>query len=293
MQERTSIVDFGQLAALAGDTFAGEVRLVRHRDPSLDVEELYYANPAALQVYQAYQDRRLFECDRIYAFLGLDNARALFVGAYDVVERPTVRTPLPAVADVPKELQEAVRDWHTRTQDAWRYELVHNPVLSALEMRVVIGWSGRMTLTSRAQPVVELRAPGSLGPCPDYEHIDLSLARLRHLIRNEDANVTWKDRLSAVCGIYLLSDRKRNRLYVGKTSAKQGFWDRWKAYANASSGNVLVDAAFALGELDPAETYLSVLSVVPRGSAKLADIEALESRWKTRLRTRQAGLNAN
>ena len=54
------------------------------------------------------------------------------------------------------------------------------------------------------KPVAELREGHELHPCPDYEEIEVSLAKLKFIYAHEAANSSWKDRLSAVGGIYLL-----------------------------------------------------------------------------------------
>lgn len=46
------------------------------------------------------------------------------------------------------------------------------------------------------RPVVELRAPNNLGPCPDYREVDVSFAKLAFLIRHEEANFSLRNKLS-------------------------------------------------------------------------------------------------
>jgi hypothetical protein len=70
----------------------------------------------------------------------------------------------------------------------------------------------------------------------DYREIDLTLAKLAFLTCNEEANPSWRDKLSAVGGIYLLTDRASDRLYVGQAGGEAGFWGRWKEYAEQRTG---------------------------------------------------------
>ncbi|XXY54757.1 hypothetical protein WME91_26855 [Sorangium sp. So ce269] len=119
------------------------------------------------------------------------------------------------------------------------YDLVRDPRFVALEMRVVVDWGpGVLSWHQWAldKPVVELKDPNSLGPCPDYRDIDLSLAKLAFSTRHEEANPSWRDKLLAVGGIYLLTDRARGRLYVGQAGGETGFWGRWRAYADQRTG---------------------------------------------------------
>jgi hypothetical protein len=41
-------------------------------------------------------------------------------------------------------------------------------------------------------------------------------------MRHEEANPSWRDKLSAVGGIYLLTDRAHGRLYVGQAGGEAG-----------------------------------------------------------------------
>jgi hypothetical protein len=45
---------------------------------------------------------------------------------------------------------------------------------------------------------LESRDPNSHGPSPDYLEVDVSLAKLAFLLRHEEANPSWRDKLSAV-----------------------------------------------------------------------------------------------
>lgn len=47
----------------------------------------------------------------------------------------------------------------------------------------------------------------------------------------------WKDKLSAVAGVYLITDTKTGKHYVGSASGAQGgIWGRWSEYAHTKHG---------------------------------------------------------
>ncbi len=278
----------------------GRWKMVRHLDNRAgapDLLELLRADPAAFDFYQADQTTDVFgKCDGIFAFAGRPNRRALFLGGWRV--RGT-RSPAPvAIDEVPLALRPLYQ--HLLNQnDAlcnYRYDLAHDPVFQPLERAVEIDW-GRGAITwhqwDLEKRVVGLRSQGQFEPCPDYSDIDVRLGKLSEIMANETANPTWHDKLTAVGGVYLLSDRRHNRLYVGKAHGKGGFWARWKAYAQKRSGNVAVDAAFGDGTLALEDTWLSVLQVVPLGPNQARRVDELEARWKVRLRSREVGLNRN
>ena len=47
---------------------------------------------------------------------------------------------------------------------------------------------------------------------------------------------SWRAALSAVSGVYLISDRASGKLYVGSATAGEGIWSRWCAYSSTGHG---------------------------------------------------------
>jgi hypothetical protein len=293
---------FAELVARVCPALGGidKWKAVRHLDnrPGVpDLVELFHLDREALEFYQAEQSKDVFGgCEGIFSFLGLPGRRALFIGAYQV--RGARTATLPDASTVPVALRGMYESARRDECDVVRYyyDLIRDPRFAALEMRVVVDW-GLAALTWHQwgldKPVVELRDPNTLGPCPDYRELEVSLAKLAFLTRHEDANPSWRDKLSAVGGIYLLTDRARGRLYVGQAGGEAGFWGRWKAYAEQCTGNVAIDPAFEAGELRPESAMLSILDVVPRSASAKIVLDRLEVRWKERLCTRLVGYNRN
>ncbi len=252
-----------------------------------------YADRKEFEYFQQDQAGKKYNCDHIVSTIKISPTRALVIGAYDVGRAVPLDL---ATVKPPESLVEGYANWRDAPADAkkppFRYELTPNDVLKHLEKRVVIDVPNRgMKLNDIDRAVVELRDAGSIGPCPDYDDLDVSLATLLEVFKNPSSNPEWKERLSSVGGIYLMTDYANNKLYVGKTDAKQGFWSRWEAYAKQRSGNKLVDPAFKDGRLLLSLTRMSILAVVPRASATEAVIEKHEHRWMNRLRTRVTGYN--
>jgi hypothetical protein len=281
-----------------GDSTAWKV--VRHMDNrpgAPDLFELTFteAGRTALEFYQAEQSKDIFgRCKGFFAFVGLRNKRALFLGAYLVraVRRQALFTP----AEVPIQLREFYRIQNTTAApgtEVFVYELEQDKRFVDLERRVVIDWGDAAVSFhqySLDKPVVELRDPESIGECPDYREVEVTLAQLEYIFAHEAANSSWKDRLAAVGGIYLLTNRANGKVYVGQA---ESFWSRWRAYANQQTGNVDLDPAFASGELTKEDTTLSILDVVPRGTGSAEELNLRENRWKIRVGSRfpQIGYN--
>ena len=81
-------------------------------------------------------------------------------------------------------------------------------------------------------------------PFPGYDRAHLTFAQLSHMVRLEYGNREWRHRLSAVNGVYLITDQRNGHHYVGSaygaSSDDGGIWRRWKSYVNSGGqgGNV-------------------------------------------------------
>ena len=82
-----------------------------------------------------------------------------------------------------------------------------------------------------------LREPYSGRSFPGYEDVDLSFAELETMVRNDRPD--WKGALESVKGVYLITDTKAEKRYVGSAYGDQGVWSRWREYIeNGHGGNV-------------------------------------------------------
>ena len=79
-----------------------------------------------------------------------------------------------------------------------------------------------------------LREPYSGRTFPGYEDIDLSFDELATLVRN--GRPDWRAALESVKGVYLLTDTKTGKRYVGSAYGDQGVWSRWCEYVTSGHG---------------------------------------------------------
>jgi len=98
---------------------------------------------------------------------------------------------------------------------------------------------------------------------------------------------SWRFALSAVAGVYLLTNPDTGKQYVGSAQGEGGFWGRWKQYAASGHGGNR-----RMQDVPAADYQVSVLEFAS-SSAKPDEIAKLESRWKQKLLSRKFGLNAN
>jgi hypothetical protein len=139
-----------------------------------------------------------------------------------------------------------------------------------------------------------LREPYTGRSFPGFEDIDLSFEELETLVRNSRPD--WKAALSSVKGIYLISDIKTGKCYVGSAYGDQGIWSRWGGYVTTGHGG---NAELRVLVSDPSLEYcrksfrFALLEYRPTPTSD-ETILAREAFWKRILLTRgEHGLNRN
>jgi hypothetical protein len=139
-----------------------------------------------------------------------------------------------------------------------------------------------------------LREPYSGRRFPGYEDIDLSFEELEALVKN--ARPDWMSALESVKGIYLLSDTKTGKRYVGSAYGDQGIWSRWCSYVvSGHGGNVELRALVTEPTLAYCRAHFRV-ALLEHRSSRTEDKTIIdrETFWKRILLTRgEYGLNHN
>jgi len=138
-----------------------------------------------------------------------------------------------------------------------------------------------------------LEEPYSVLSFPGHTNIDISFQTLVRIMKNK--NKEWMLALS-VKGIYLITDTKTGKVYVGKADGTQGVWQRWRDYYRNGHGNDQ-----GIRELIEREGYeyaienfrFSLLEVV--AGLNEQNINSRESHWKNVLlsRNEKFGYNRN
>lgn len=171
-----------------------------------------------------------------------------------------------------------------------RFDLVPSEQLADLRNRLVIGWRSPRTWrlngpTAAGYPVVEI-ADAQPIPFPGFDRLVLDRAKMQAVMR-EHRYAAWRTALSSVAGIYLITDTRDGRQYVGKADGAESLRQRWSSYAaNGHGGNV------ELRGMDPATFRYSVLRVFDPATP-MRVIDEAESHFKLALDTRKHGLNRN
>lgn len=171
------------------------------------------------------------------------------------------------------------------------FDLVPTDDLPEFRNRLVIGWSSPRAwwvrgTTAAGYPVTTIADATPL-PFPGFNKLILTYPQLQAVVR-EPRYAAWVAALSAVKGIYLITDTRDGRQYVGKADGSENIYQRWFAYAtNGHGGNV------ELRSLDPSTFQYSLLRVFDP-STPTTEINAAEQHYKIALASRWPhGLNRN
>ena len=128
---------------------------------------------------------------------------------------------------------------------------------------------------------------------PGYEDIAHDFSQLESIIHK--AQPDWKKTLEEVKGVYLITDKKNGKMYVGSAYGEAGIWARWCCYIGTGHGwtDELTKLIKQFGIDYARENFqLSVLEHMPMRTDDSKIIDR-EKHWKQVLRTRKFGYNKN
>lgn len=133
----------------------------------------------------------------------------------------------------------------------------------------------------------------SIGQFPGYKNINITKGQLEIVISQNIES--WRSALSSVKGIYLITDTKTGKLYVGKADGEDGIWGRWSVYSATNHGhNVKLKSEFGIDALPERKNDLrfSLLEIADLNAME-HEINERESHWKDILMSRVHGYNGN
>ena len=129
---------------------------------------------------------------------------------------------------------------------------------------------------------------------PGHDWIDVGFGELELLIRNDRPD--WLGALESAKGVYLITDTRTGRLYVGAAYGDRGVWSRWREYSETGDGgNAELKELLEYRSLDYCRKYFR-FSLSKSHATRIADevIVERESHWKRVLHSRgEFGLNRN
>jgi hypothetical protein len=255
------------------------VKLVRHQDtrhagrPS--PYQLWLAADGRLDLYQRIQRRPVFKGARLLAsFVATPLNETLFVGMYEN-------------KGVGKAAQGLIDPISGKDVGGLNfYNLVLSRKLDEYRGCLVVEWglgyrSWVQLARKKEKTVVEIHRAANEPPFPGFLDFCERLSGLAAI------PMSWRAALSAVAGIYLLTDPDTGKQYVGSAQGVGGFWGRWEQYATSGHGGNR-----RMQDIPAADYQVSVLEVAS-SSAGTDVLARMEGRWKQKLLSRKFGLNAN
>ncbi|MGV1035032.1 MAG: GIY-YIG nuclease family protein [Microbacteriaceae bacterium] len=162
------------------------------------------------------------------------------------------------------------------------FDLVDSRKMFSLRDRLVIGWKAPRSwwmhgYTAAPYALLEI-ADAKPMPFPGYNWLRLDYSQLQAVVR-ERRYAAWQTALASVIGIYLITDTRDGRQYVGKADGAENILQRWKAYAaNGHGGDV------HLKPLDPSSFRFSLLRIFDPATQQ-AVVDKAESHYKVALDT--------
>lgn len=260
-----------------GDVDPSDVLLLRHRVEGFDILDVWRADRPLVEAYQRRQLAGAFDPARYVAcLLPRPEGNEVFGGLYAVRgSTPADPGSVDALTGDPGKPGEAIVI----------YDLDVVPDFEYLEDRLVVEWfpkgkhpGWKQRADRNEKRVVEIAAQQER-PFPGWMEFTAPVDDLHLLPRG------WQEVLRSTSGVYLLTDR-RGRHYVGSAKGGGGLLSRWNSYRGGRSGG-------NVGLVDAVGPYtVTVLQTFDPGLDDQT-IEAIESRWKTKLGARQIGYNRN
>lgn len=284
-----AILTIGKVLKEAGLDTTKRIKLVRHKDnrkdPVIDgipvtgnPYEWYIKDRQKFIAYQSEQSDDIFKkVDFVISFIGEDGTTARMVGVYKVL-------------GLDQERIERVNNGHLF------YRMEELSGFDELNERVIIDW-GKSTITwhqwldKNDKEIIAIERKGLDWVCPDYDEIRLSFEQLQRIFTDEIS--IWKNRLSACNCIYVISDSKSGKLYVGSTYNAKGIWGRWAEYAKTGHGGDVELKNLIAADPDYAKNFTwAILQTLP---LRIDDDKAIsiETFWKEKLGRAACALNRN
>ena len=225
--------------------------------------------------WQARQSRKNFERPFVVALIQLQQQLWLFAGAY------------------------SAHGSTTAAGGEYLYRLNERRACEEINGRLVVHFQrpGRQSYLNGERYadqiiVAEIRAePESLPKFPGFKRVQITKAQLDLIVRKDRGE--WKTALSSVAGVYLVTESKGGKFYVGSATGDGGIWQRWLDYSATGHGGNRELKVFLEGDQKRADTFQFSILEIADTHASVTEILERESHWKTVLLTRIHGLNAN
>jgi len=226
--------------------------------------------------WQEEQRQKNFECATVLSLIYLGADRWLFAGVYRVLG-------VGPGQDIAFKYQTELIPGHE--------ELIGRIIVRyKREYRASYIWGHKYGSELEVAEIRDARV--SIEPFPGYNNVRILHHKLGVIVSNQEPS--WKAALSSVGGVYVITDIRNGKTYVGSASGEGGIWQRWQSYSETGHGGnaelrLLLDAH---GQEYSHNFQYSMLEIAdPQDSAE--KICARENHWKEVFMSREFGYNSN
>jgi hypothetical protein len=252
---------------------SAKIKLVRHKQVGRDLYNLYLTDRPEFLAYQNSQLKDVFNgVDYIVSFIGEDGLLSRFIGVYKLTSSKQL-----ANGHFEYQMEEVKEHFDD------------------LKERVIIKWENAISWhqwIKNKMEVIEIRPGLHYKQFTDYFDFILSFRELKEIVTKQYAD--WKKMLSVTKGIYLISDTKTGKLYVGSAYGEDGIWGRWNKYVttNGHGDNKTLKELITVDPTRGNNFQFSILMLLPRTITADEAIKK-ERLFKNKLGTNSFGLNNN
>lgn len=174
-----------------------------------------------------------------------------------------------------------------------QYILEEAGFLNDLKNRLVIEWGGSVRKWdqngSNKKEIVSI----SSNEFPGYENVVLSFNRLKDIVDNPFAHDDYVSALKNIYAVYLISNTKTGKLYVGSAYGDSGLFGRWEEYVRTHHGGNKLLKEYLKNNPKGYENFkFSILQIFAKNTKDDIVINA-ESLFKDKLLSREFGYNDN
>ena len=226
--------------------------------------------------WQEWQTRRNFPCKMIVSLIELRRNKWLFAGVYKVLDHEKKSEKHIAYFT---ELLEGQDDIIGRI-------VVHHE----RKGRAAYLWGKKDGGEFYISEIKEKKL--TVEEFPGYNSVLVSFPKLKIII-NQNIQ-SWYGALANIKGVYLITDNKTGKQYVGSAFGNDGIWHRWSDYAtNGHGGNKELRTLLQANGSDYKNCFqYSILEIADFNSPDDYILQR-EKYWKDVLRTREFGYNSN
>ena len=174
-----------------------------------------------------------------------------------------------------------------------QYILEDTDFLKDLKNRLIIEWGGSARAWyqkgSNKKEIVSIHSK----EFPGYENIILSFDQLKEIVDNPFAHEAYVSALENIYAVYLISNTKTGKLYVGSACGGLGLLRRWEDYVKTyHGGNKLLKEYLKTDPKGYENFQFSILQIFSKNTKEDIVIDT-ETLFKKKLLSKEFGYNEN